>query len=80
MSASPRPLSVGDVIHDFAYGAFGRDHFTCVRVDAVGPDWIVARSPDGDPSFAAEPRSLQLCQQARDEPCPAAPCPISAQP
>lgn len=65
-----RPLAVGDVIHGFAYGAFGRDHYDCVRVEAVGPDWIVARDPDnpaGGPSFTSGRRSLELCQQARDE-------------
>lgn len=69
----PRPLSVGDVIHGFAYGAFGRDHYDCVRIEAVGPDWIVARDPDDPndgPSFTASRRSLELCIQARDEACP----------
>jgi hypothetical protein len=65
-----KPLAVGDVIHGFAYGTFGRDHFHCVKVEAVGPDWIVARHPDSEiprPYFAAGPYSLRLCQQARDE-------------
>ncbi|WP_327307961.1 hypothetical protein OG730_34815 [Streptomyces sp. NBC_01298] len=78
-----RPLAVGDVIHGFAYGAFGRDHYHCVRIEAVGPDWIVARDPDRDdegwPSFTSGRRSLELCQQARDEPCPVdSPCPRGA--
>ncbi|RZE89162.1 hypothetical protein [Streptomyces sp. SCA2-2] len=81
---NPRPLAPGDVIHGFAYGAFGRDHHTCVRVEAVGLDWIVARDPacdpdeDCGPSYTSGSRSLQLCQQARDEPCLATPCPIGA--
>lgn len=79
-----RPLAVGDVIHGFAYGAFGRDHYHCVRIEAVGPDWIVAR-PDNHwhgLSFVAGRRDLELCQQARDEPCPNDdPCPLGdAQP
>ncbi|MHC3427218.1 hypothetical protein [Streptomyces sp. DT18] len=82
--ASPRPLAVGDVIHGFAYGAFGRDHYDCVRIAAVGPDWIVARDPDEPwrgPSFTSGAESLQLCQQARDTPCPVdSPCPLAAQP
>jgi hypothetical protein len=68
-----RPLDVGDVIHGFAHGAFGRDHYNCVRVEAVGPDWIVARDPDcsgREPSFTSGRRSLELCIQARDESCP----------
>lgn len=72
---SRRPLAVGDIVHGFAHGAFGRDHYDCVRVEAVGPDWIVARSNHEpyerapDPSFASGRRSLELCQQARDERC-----------
>lgn len=68
-----RPLAVGDVIHGFAHGAFGRDHYDCVRIEAVGPDWIVARIPNrtwASPSFTSGRDSLQLCQQARDEDCP----------
>ncbi|MEU6058014.1 hypothetical protein [Streptomyces sp. NPDC047097] len=77
-----RPLAVGDVIHGFAYGAFGRDHYHCVRIEAIGPDWIVARGANSEPSFADGERALQLCQRAREEghqtpygeppePCPA---------
>ncbi len=69
MTGQPRPLAVGDAIHGFAYGAFGRDHYHCVRIEAVGPDWIVARSEDG-PSFTAGREALALCQQARDKDCP----------
>ncbi|MEU7074709.1 hypothetical protein AB0B30_32620 [Streptomyces narbonensis] len=75
------PLAPGDVIHWFAYGAFGRDHH-CVRIEAVGPDWIVARDPnrddEGGPSFTSGRQSLRLCQEARDEPCPNdSGCPLS---
>jgi hypothetical protein len=76
------PLAPGDIIHGFAYGAFGRDHYHCVRIEAVGPDWIVAREPDrddeGGPSFTSGRRSLELCQEARDKPCPNDdPCPLN---
>ncbi|MEU2510193.1 hypothetical protein ABZ621_36645 [Streptomyces sp. NPDC007863] len=76
-----RPLTPGDVIHGFAHGAFGRDHYHCVRIEAVGPDWIVARDPDrddeGHPSFTYGQQALELCQDARDQPCPNdTPCPI----
>jgi hypothetical protein len=60
---------VGDVIHGFAYGAFGRDHYDCVRVEAVGPDWIVARAPGSFAIMASGHEELRLCQQARDEGC-----------
>ncbi|MEU0991260.1 hypothetical protein [Streptomyces sp. NPDC005953] len=67
-----RPLAAGDIIHGFAFGAFGRDHYDCVRIEAVGPDWIIARGAADDedkpgPAFAAGARSLSLCAQARDE-------------
>lgn len=76
-----RPLTVGDIVHGFAHGAFGRDHYHCVRIEATGPDWIVARDPDAEwtgPSFTSGRRALELCQQARDEPCPNDnPCPLA---
>lgn len=87
MSEPARPLAVGDVIHGFAYGAFGRDHYDCVRIEAVGPDWIVARDTDEDhrgPSFASGRQALELVQQARDEGHrtsygePQHPCPLEA--
>lgn len=67
-----RPLAPGDVIHGFAHGAFGRDHYHCCRIEAVGPDWIVTRDidePDHAPDFASGERSLTLCLSARDKPC-----------
>jgi hypothetical protein len=84
-----RPLTIGDVIHGFAHGVFGRDHYHCVRVEAVGPDWIVARNPDEPdwaPSFASGVRELELCAQARDEGHkspwgePVQPCPLAGKP
>jgi hypothetical protein len=75
-----KPLAVGDVIHGFAHGVFGHDHYDCVRIEAVGPDWIVARQHSDTYSrglaFAAGRSELQLCIQARDEPCPEDPCPF----
>ncbi|WP_431781741.1 hypothetical protein [Streptomyces chumphonensis] len=77
-----RPLAPGDVVHG-AHGVFGRDHDHCVRIEAVGPDWIVARDPDrehDEPVFAAGRRALELCQEARDEDCPRDnPCPLTTQ-
>jgi hypothetical protein len=74
-----RPLAPGDVIHYDAGGAFGHDHEGCVRIEAVGPDWIVAGDPDQRrwraPVFACGRKALELCQRARDEPCYE--CPLS---
>jgi hypothetical protein len=81
---NPRPLTPGDTIHGFAYGAFGRDHYNCTRIEAVGPDWIVTRDNDEHfpgPSFTSGRHSLELCIQARDEPCPNEDgCPLHTRP
>lgn len=46
-------VEVGDIIHGFAGGAFGRDSYACRRVEAVGADWIVTRNNSGAVEFAA---------------------------
>lgn len=67
----PAPLHIGDVVHGYAYGAFGRDHYRCVRVEAVGRDWIVTRDGEYDTVDVVSGReSLELCIRARDEACP----------
>ena len=81
----PDPLTPGDLIHGYAYGAFGRDSYDCRRIEAVGPDWIVTRDDTGATEFVSNRRSLELCQQARDEPCKAvnygdSPCPFTTTP
>ena len=45
-------LQVGEVIHGFASGAFGRDSYDCRRVEAVGADWIVTRNAGGGVELA----------------------------
>jgi hypothetical protein len=67
--AVPRPLARGDVLHGYASGVFVRDHYDCCRIEAVGPDWIVARDEDGALSFACGTESLRSLQRTRDEPC-----------
>jgi hypothetical protein len=47
---------VGEVVHGFAGGAFGRDSYDCRRVEAVGHDWIVTRNARGGVEFVSEPR------------------------
>lgn len=70
MSEQRKPLCVGDVIHGFAQGAFGRDHYDCTRIEATGPDWIVARDADGDLSFASgKDRLLKLMWLRDEDPC-----------
>lgn len=36
-------IKVGDVIHGFHKGLFGRDSYGCRRVEAVGADWVLTR-------------------------------------
>lgn len=62
-----RPLAVGDVFHEFARGAFGRDHYNCSKVEAAGPDWIVVRTTSGGLDFAAGRDTLELLIKVRDE-------------
>lgn len=73
----PKPLAIGDVIHGFAQGGFGRDHYDCTRIEAAGVDWIVARDADGDLSFACGERSLRHLIMVRDtDSCPDDECPV----
>lgn len=77
-----RPLAVGDVIHGFARGVFGRDHHNCVRIEAAGVDWIVARDSSSHLAFASGWKALTILIQVRDEDsCPDGVCSIeSAEP
>ncbi len=47
---------VGEQIHGFAGGAFGRDSYACRRVEAIGHDWIVTRNAEGRVEFVADDR------------------------
>lgn len=78
MSATPaRPLAPGDIIHGDTDGTFGRNHDTCIRIETVGPDWIVARPGNGwdGPMLATGRRQLEACIRARDETC--SECPLA---
>ncbi len=65
------PLRVGDVLHGFCGGAFGRDHYNCSTVEAIGSDWVVARDMDtpsrstwfarGNPDRLTEYRNEEDC-------------------
>lgn len=60
------PLRIGDVLHGYCGGAFGRDHYACSRVEAIGSDFVVVREVEtayrgvwfsvGDPDSLAEYR------------------------
>jgi len=63
------PLRVGELIHGFVGGQFGRDHFDCSRIEAIGADWVVARplEPTYPPVFAAGAYVLDAVADARGE-------------
>jgi hypothetical protein len=50
------PFVVGDRIHGFASGYFGRDSYACRTVEAVGPDWVLTRN-DRDEVEVTQDRS-----------------------
>lgn len=60
--SQPTKLQVGSILYGFAGGCFGRDSFNNRRVEALGPDWAVARDEvtgepmtyTGDLEFLAE--------------------------
>lgn len=58
---------VGQPIHGFAGGVFGRDSYACRRVEAVGHDWIVTRSEDGVVEFASGQSDLDFLQANHDD-------------
>lgn len=61
------PLRVGDVLHGYCGGAFGRDSYECKRVEAIGADWVICRTVGGQyPTVAFHP-SPQLVEY-RDQP------------
>jgi hypothetical protein len=64
------PLRVGDIVHGDAYGVFGRDHYACSRVEAIGSDWVVIRHLDDDAPCAATGEWVARdLVQARDKEC-----------
>lgn len=46
-------FQIGDQIHGFAGGAFGRDSYDCRIVEAVGTDWAVTRNTNGEPEMVS---------------------------
>ena len=53
------PLRIGQELKSYCNGYFGRDFFGG-RVEAIGHDWVVARSndPSGNPAFAWFPGGI----------------------
>lgn len=44
-------VKVGDQVHGYADGIFGRDSYACRIIEAVGTDWIVTRNSSGAAEF-----------------------------
>lgn len=61
-----RPLTVGDRIHGYCGGYFDRDHYDCGTVEAVGKDWLVARSTRGAAYSATGRGILTTLAEYRD--------------
>lgn len=62
------PLRVGQIIHGFCRGLFGRDHYGTWRIEAVGFDWVVVRETTGNAvDFTSTPgRDIGLSFDADD--------------
>jgi hypothetical protein len=59
MPGTPAPLRIGDVLYGFCGGYFGHDSYSDKRVEAIGADWVVARSEGGGAWFySGEPEQL----------------------
>jgi hypothetical protein len=62
-----RPLQIGDVVHGYGQGLFGRDHYACSRVEAIGADWVAVRGvATGKPAVSAREDVVELLAEARD--------------
>lgn len=46
------PLRPGDVLEGFCGGHFGRDSYADKRIEAIGADWVVARTASGHVAVA----------------------------
>ena len=66
-------FKVGEIIHGYASGVFGRDSYGCRRIEAVGKDWVVTRTikgfqpSEGTPEFATQSDGWQWLDQARTD-------------
>lgn len=59
-------FKVGDEIHGFARGAFGRDSYDCRIVEAIGMDWVVTRNTANEAEMVRDSR-IDLAYMARED-------------
>lgn len=68
MSATEQPpLRVGDILYGFCGGYFGRDSYDDKRVEAIGGDWVVARTERGE-IHVCSGRSPECLTEFREKP------------
>lgn len=79
-SEGDAPLRVGDALHGFCGGTFGRDHYDCCHVEALGEDWVVVRDENGSVDFASGADRLKGIGEYRrqSEYCHEDPCSVSS--
>lgn len=59
------PFKVGDVIHGFAFGYFGRDSYKCRRVEVANSDYVVTRNLNNEIELLTE--GLASVYETRDD-------------
>lgn len=65
MAPNPPPLRVGDKIHGYVRGYYGRDHYSCGRIEAIGFDWVVMRTDGGVACAATGEGVIEAHYEAR---------------
>lgn len=59
---------VGTVLYGHCGGYFGHSYGEKKRLEAIGPDWVVAREDDGYPAFArVDPDKLEEFTEPEEE-------------
>lgn len=70
MRQKHRPIAVGDEVHGFARGLFGRDSYQCRIVTAVGDNWVKLAAEDGLTGFYLDKvDDLLKLMEIRDTTC-----------
>jgi len=59
-------LQIGMTLHGFCGGAFGRDSYATKRIEALGPDWIIARDNEGNVHIAIFDNQAHMESFVRD--------------
>jgi|APSaa5957512535_1039671.scaffolds.fasta_scaffold667385_2 hypothetical protein len=63
-----KPLQVGDKLHGYCGGHFGRNSYGDKRVEGVGADWVVARDEKEEVVFfEGDPADLEQYRKPEPE-------------